>query len=305
MAILSGFQKQKRYMRINNDGDDKLISEWTSTDTVEFPNNMTNYEHTLDETTDWNDEYDDESVQPKAQADKTATNMFIKLTCAFNNIKWLKKQADSADQSINTLNTQVTRILDMIYPVGSLYWSSNNVNPSTLFGGTWVQIKDKFILAAGDTYDVNTSGGAATHSVTFTGTTDEHALTLEEMPRHLHGFSNGVEGTTDVQGEHYHSSAYPIPQVAYGVSDETYPIEVMMTDEEAGRDTSLAGSHQHNVTIDEHQFTDEAGGWGEGSTWHEVRPHSHTLSATAGGSVDTMPPYEVFYCWKRIQDPQQ
>ena len=229
MPILAGFQKQKRYMRVNDNRDDQLISEWTSTDTVEFPSTMTNYEHTLDDTTDWNDEYDDESVQPKEQADKTATNMFIKLTCAFNNIKWLKKKVDTADQSIITLNNEVTRILDMIYPVGSLYWSSDNVNPSTLFGGTWVQIKDKFILAAGDTYSVNTSGGASTHSVTFTGTTDEHALTLEEMPRHLHGFSNGVEGTTDVQGEHFHTSAYPIPQVAYGVSDDVIHLLRVLT----------------------------------------------------------------------------
>ena len=46
-------------------------------------------------------------------------------------------------------------IFDAIYPVGSLYMSANNVNPSILFGGTWVQIEDRFILAAGTKY----SGG--------------------------------------------------------------------------------------------------------------------------------------------------
>lgn len=300
MAILAGFQKQRRYIRTNNERDDQLISEWTAPDTVDASqSSVINYETTLASTTEWEDTYDADNSQPALLVDTLS-----KLTCAFNNIKWLKKKADSTDQSITTINNNITDILNMIYPVGSLYWSRNNINPSEVFGGTWIQVKDKFILAAGDTYHINTTGGASTHSVTFTGTTDEHALTLEEMPRHLHGFSNGVEGTTDIQGEHFHSYAYPIPQVAYGVSDETYPIEVMMTDEEAGRDTSLAGAHQHNVTIDEHQFTDEAGGWGEGDVWHEVRPHVHTLSDTAGGSVDTMPPYDVFYCWERIEDPQ-
>lgn len=33
-------------------------------------------------------------------------------------------------------------LLDLIYPVGSLYWSSNSTNPATLFGGTWTQIAD-------------------------------------------------------------------------------------------------------------------------------------------------------------------
>ena len=41
-------------------------------------------------------------------------------------------------------------ILNIIYPVGSIYMSTNSTNPSTLFGGTWKQIKDRFLLACGD-----------------------------------------------------------------------------------------------------------------------------------------------------------
>ena len=57
-------------------------------------------------------------------------------------------------------------IVDLIYPVGSIYISMNSTNPSTLFGGTWVQIKDKFLLSAGDTYKVGATGGEATHTPT-------------------------------------------------------------------------------------------------------------------------------------------
>lgn len=57
-------------------------------------------------------------------------------------------------------------IVDLIYPVGSIYMSVNAVSPATLFGGTWTQIKDMFLLAAGDTYSNGSTGGAASHTLT-------------------------------------------------------------------------------------------------------------------------------------------
>ena len=54
--------------------------------------------------------------------------------------------------------------LDDVYPVGALYWSSNATSPASLFGGTWTQIKDTFILTAGSTYSNGEMGGDTTHS---------------------------------------------------------------------------------------------------------------------------------------------
>lgn len=51
--------------------------------------------------------------------------------------------------------------LDRVYPIGSLYFSANEVNPNALFGGTWERIKDKFLLASGDSYAVGSEGGSA------------------------------------------------------------------------------------------------------------------------------------------------
>lgn len=72
---------------------------------------------------------------------------------------------------------------DDIYPVGSVYMSVNSTSPATLFGGTWQQIKDTFLLACGDTYSNGATGGEATHT-----------LTTDEMPSHTH-----------IQDEHGHS----------------------------------------------------------------------------------------------------
>ena len=68
-----------------------------------------------------------------------------------------------------------TELINLIYPVGSIYLSVSSVNPQTIFGGTWEQIKDTFLLACGDTYANAATGGEATH-----------VLTENEMPSHAH-----------------------------------------------------------------------------------------------------------------------
>lgn len=52
------------------------------------------------------------------------------------------------------------------HPVGSLYWSTQSTDPASLFGGTWEQVKDRFVLAAGDSYAVGATGGTASSSHT-------------------------------------------------------------------------------------------------------------------------------------------
>lgn len=61
------------------------------------------------------------------------------------------------------------------YPVGSIYISKKNVSPATLFGGTWAQIKDRFLLAAGSSYAVGSTGGS-----------EKVTLTSEQLPKHSH-----------------------------------------------------------------------------------------------------------------------
>ena len=56
--------------------------------------------------------------------------------------------------------------MNVVRPIGSLYWSSESTDPSTLFGGTWERIKDKFILAAGDNYEAGSTGGEVSHKLT-------------------------------------------------------------------------------------------------------------------------------------------
>ena len=67
-------------------------------------------------------------------------------------------------------------IFKLIYPVGSIYLSDNATNPSSKFGGTWVQLKDHF-LYAGSSFSTGNGTGTATNS---------HTLTIDQIPSHNH-----------------------------------------------------------------------------------------------------------------------
>lgn len=74
-------------------------------------------------------------------------------------------------------NVEVAResLLNMVYPVGSIYLSAGGNSPVTLFGGSWQRLEGKFLLGASDDYPLGTEGGEA-----------QHTLTNEEMPVHTH-----------------------------------------------------------------------------------------------------------------------
>lgn len=74
-----------------------------------------------------------------------------------------------------TAEVEINELLEKVYPIGSIYMSIENNSPASFLGGTWEQIKDVFLLGAGDTYIAGDTGGEATHT-----------LTVDEMPSHRH-----------------------------------------------------------------------------------------------------------------------
>lgn len=80
-----------------------------------------------------------------------------------------------------TEDTQAARkgyvdgIIGKIYPVGAIYISTVSTSPASLFGGTWEQIKDRFLYSVGDTAFAGQQGGEISHT-----------LTVNEMPVHYH-----------------------------------------------------------------------------------------------------------------------
>lgn len=155
-------------------------------------------------------------------------------------IKDLISNSNSAVYSVNGVTANENgdvpvNLLDYCHPIGSLYWSENDTDPAKLFGGTWEQIKDKFILAAGDTYAQGATGGAATVT-----------LTTNQIPSHNH------TGTAASTGSHTHTISRTFryggdpnrndATAAWDIGDRYVSTNVSVT-------SSSNGSHSHNVTI--------------------------------------------------------
>lgn len=68
------------------------------------------------------------------------------------------------NNSISNLNIKLNNHWQSIYPVGSVYMSLNSTSPATLFGGTWEQLKDRFLIGSGGTYSNASTGGDINHT---------------------------------------------------------------------------------------------------------------------------------------------
>lgn len=118
-----------------------------------------------------------------------------------------------------------TTLLDWVYPVGSIYMSTNLTSPQTFLGGTWVRIQGRFLLGAGSN-DANSNttygsltAGTVNRSAGERGGTDKHTLTASEMPSHDHeiraDFGTGrlvdlvsdASGGASTQGAYFNSSS--------------------------------------------------------------------------------------------------
>lgn len=99
-------------------------------------------------------------------------------------------------QFIDNLKTKIYSV--PYYPVGSIFITVDNTNPSRWFGGTWV------IFGSGRTLVGVDTSQTEFNTVQKTGGEKTHTLTMEEMVRHNHvlvdannvmlGYGSGVEG---------------------------------------------------------------------------------------------------------------
>lgn len=169
---------------------------------------------------------------------------------------------------------------DDIYPVGAIYTSTNNVNPSTIFGGEWRALAPgRCLVGAGGGFTAGTTGGEK-----------EHILTLNEIPAHGHsakatsaGDHKHNRGTMNITGafdgninDPYHEGAFYNTGRGWNGSDGDKGGGLKGFD--ASRswtgETSAAGSHTHSISV---------------------------TNAGGGKAHNNMQPYLVVYFWERVK----
>lgn len=172
--------------------------------------------------------------------------------------------ATTAAGAVNNLKSP---LVDLIYPVGAIYTSTASTNPKTLFGGTWTQITNTFLLGAGSSYSAGSTGGAATHT-----------LTSAQMPSHTHTFT-GSAVTSTSKGAHTH-------------------------DVVGGAGTNGSGSTRAGNSYAKNFSSFRT--LPASHVCHSNGAHTHSATAAgtnsntgSGNAHNNMPPYLVVYMWRR------
>ena len=141
---------------------------------------------------------DSETITIKdSVARQTADNAKTLATTASGNATTALNNINELESEISSLKSDLA---NKLYPVGSIYMSVNATNPSALFGGTWEQIKGRFLIGTGanETNNADYWGAYPAGSVNCPagemGGEAKHTLTVNEMPNHTHivrvGWSN-------------------------------------------------------------------------------------------------------------------
>lgn len=148
--------------------------------------------------------------------------------------KFLRGDGTWADAKMST-----KELVDILYPVGHIYMSTNSANPGTLFPGTtWeAYAQGRVLIGAGTGTDSRSE--KKTFAAGSTGGEYNHQLTVGEMPSHTHNAS------TNSSGNHSHTLNY-----GYDDNDAQQTSVDNCWDTQKQISTSEAGTHSHTVLIE-------------------------------------------------------
>lgn len=123
-------------------------------------------------------------------------------------------------------------IFDIIYPIGSIYMSLNATNPGELFGvGTWVQIKDRFLVSAGDEFEAESTGGKSVYPLRANiGAVDANPGTLGYITTGVTGLQQARKATYIISGGVTQNSTYwnhSTPVTDRDASGEVYDTTIL------------------------------------------------------------------------------
>ena len=152
--------------------------------------------------------------------------------------------AQTNEERIEALETFQRNLIDIVYPIGSIYMSMNDVSPAAFLGGTWERIQDRFLLSAGSSYAVGSTGGEASHT-----------LSVAETPAHTHtrgtmNITGGIERFNGGPGGTSGSGAFSVTIAAVaassGSSNRYCSMSFNAANSWTGATSSVGGNAAHN-----------------------------------------------------------
>ena len=226
------------------------------------------------------------------------------------------------------LSPEATEIMNLIYPIGSIYMSVNNVSPETFLGGTWQPISGRFLVAQGSN---GASGDEALNlSAGATGGKNAYKLSAAESGMRAHTHTTGthyhtLSSHTHTGPSHHHSG----PSHYHGVNTTgEYLLTVDASPGNAQFAINSSGTrytagyaskdHFHGRQSTGSAGTGNTGDAGTGATGAPSKDYTSTAYNTTSGTgtpntggVNTisdgiatsahenLPPYLAVYMWKR------
>ena len=133
-------------------------------------------------------------------------------------------------------------VVDLIYPVGRLLISLDNVNPGDQYANTTWELDsiDRAIVGAGGTRVGGDEFGA-----------DNHVLTEAQMPAHVH-WVDPPSTTTNTTGNHKHNTIHVGSLHTWGNgggSSSGYISGTTLNNTQTWEYTSTQGNHSHTLNI--------------------------------------------------------
>lgn len=178
---------------------------------------------------------------------------------------------DGLDTRLESLENTLQNIANIIYPIGAIYITTNNVNPATLFGGTWQQIKGRFLLGAGAESENSTNYIA--------GATGGHKDAVVVSHNHTQSSHNHTQSAHTHTVSHRHRQYGKWSDGSGSGSGYMYSAKRHVVDLYTDYSTPTTSSAQPNIS--------------------SVAP---TIQSKGVSGVDmNMPPYLVVYVWQRTE----
>ena len=202
------------------------------------------------------------------------------------------------------LEEHTRKILLKSHPIGSIEIRTDDINPGTIYGGVWEEIKGCFLFCRSDNRPVGTVGGS-----------ESVVLNVDNLPAHSHGMAtsgnHNHSATTSWNGDHNHNRGNMNITGSWWGHDvqSSFGGNGCFYVSQYGNWNDSGGNYQSNygrvMTFEAARnwsgVTNTTGGHNHtrGTTWNGN--HTHDIYNTGGNIAhENMPPYLSVCCWKRV-----